>query len=65
MATCKGGIKKGSLEEFQNGAHLKQEEIEDLGIPRSKLMSMEMEFLRRTARRSRLEKIRSNVIREK
>ena len=31
----------------------------------SKLMSMEMDFLRRSARCSRLEKIRNNVIREK
>ena len=31
----------------------------------SKLMSMEMDFVRRSARCSRLEKIRNNVIREK
>ena len=31
----------------------------------SNLMSMEIDFLRRSARRSRLEKIRNNVIREK
>jgi hypothetical protein len=31
----------------------------------SKLMSMEMDFLRRSASCSRLEKIRKNVIREK
>ena len=31
----------------------------------SKLMSMEMDFLRRSARCSRLEKIRNNFIREK
>ena len=27
MATCKGWTKKGSLEEFGNGAHLEDEEI--------------------------------------
>ena len=32
MATCKGWTKKGSLEEFQNGAHLEDEEREDLEI---------------------------------
>ena len=32
MATCKGWTKKGSLEEFYNGAYLEDEEREDLGM---------------------------------
>jgi hypothetical protein len=32
MATCKEWTKKGSLEEFWNGAHLEDGEIEDLKI---------------------------------
>ena len=32
MAMCKGWAKKGSLEEFYNGAHLEDEEREDLGM---------------------------------
>ena len=32
MATCKGWTKNGSLEEFWNGAHLEDEEKEDLEI---------------------------------
>ena len=32
MATCKGWTKKGSQEEFWNGAHLEDEEWEDLEI---------------------------------
>ena len=32
MATCKGWIKKGSLDEFWYGAHLEDEEREDLEI---------------------------------
>ena len=32
MTTCKIWAKKGSLEEFWNGAHLEDEEREDLEI---------------------------------
>ena len=32
MAKCKGWTRKGSLEEFWNGAHLEDEEREDLEI---------------------------------
>ena len=34
MTTCKVWTKKGSLEEFWNGAHLEDEEREDLEIRR-------------------------------
>ena len=41
MATCKGWIKKGSLEEFWNGAHLEDEDREDLKIREYKGLQQE------------------------
>ena len=43
MATCKEWTKKGSLEEFWNGAHLKDEEREDLEIRGSRRLQQELE----------------------
>ena len=43
MATCKRWTKKGSLEEFWNGAHLEDEEREDLGIPGGRRLQQECE----------------------
>ena len=44
MTTYKGWTKKGSLEEFKNGAHLEDEEREDLGIPGCRRLQQEREW---------------------
>ena len=43
MAKCKGWTKKGSLEEFWNCAHLKDEEREDLYVRGCKRLKEEQE----------------------
>ena len=43
MATYKGWTKKGSLEEFWYGDHLKDEEREDLEIRGCRRLQQEME----------------------
>ena len=41
MATCKGWTKKGSLEEFWNGAHSEDEETENLEIRGCRRLQLE------------------------
>ena len=43
MATCKEWTKRGALEEFWNGAHLEDEEKEDLKIRGCRRLQQEQE----------------------